>query len=408
MASAYCILGIQETLGRLESVVFSLLALWLVYALSKKIANEKVGLWAAFFFAILPMPVFFGRAIMPESLLVLTGTGGVYFFLRWQKEGLMRFILASGFLIALACLIKPPALCLGLPLTYLAFRKYATGGIRLGHLLAFCVLVIAPLVLWYYHAHRLRTQTGLTFGVWGYGTDKWGNWDLVLSWRFWQRILQERISLQYLSYLGVPVVAWGLLIKPESRDERVMLLWLVAMLIVVIIVAKGVFVHDYYLLLAIVPFCYYLGKVYSKHFAALEASRSWIRIGLCACLIGLVAVSIRTHSKFLRREDPASSGVLKVAGVAREKLPEDARVVAVDRGDPAMLYLAHKRGWRSFPRDLTRGFLDALAAQGAQDILGVHRDFERDGQQRHLARILVEQDRVVFDNGMYFIVRLAR
>ena len=67
LASIYRIAGVHEVIGRLLSIAFSLATVYGVYRLSALVATPSTGLWAALFYAVLPMPVFFGRALMPES-----------------------------------------------------------------------------------------------------------------------------------------------------------------------------------------------------------------------------------------------------------------------------------------------------------------------------------------------------
>ncbi|MEI7437038.1 MAG: glycosyltransferase family 39 protein, partial [bacterium] len=241
LASMYRVLGVHEPIGRLVSIFFSLTTVLGVYLISKRVATAQVGLWAAFFFAVLPMPVFFGRTVMPEALLISACTYAVFWFLKWTQSDSLKFLLLSAVALAVACLIKPPTLYLGLPLAFLAIRKHGARTLARLELWAFAAVVMGSLALWYFHAHQFKATTGLTFGVWEYGSDKWGNWALVGSRMFWEKIFIERIPGLLLSYLGVPLLIIGLVRPPHSPEERVLSLWIAAMLVFVVVVAKGVF-----------------------------------------------------------------------------------------------------------------------------------------------------------------------
>jgi 4-amino-4-deoxy-L-arabinose transferase-like glycosyltransferase len=407
LASLYALFGVHESLGRLLSVFFSLLTIPGIYLLGKRIARPSVGLWAAFFFAVLPLPLFFGRAVMPEALLVAACTYAVLLFLHWYDNGSRLALFASAVVLALACLIKPPTLYLGLPLAYLAFRKHGLRAMLRPELWLFAALVVASLAGWYYHAHQLKEMTGLTFGVWEYGSDKWGNWDLVGSWDFWERILMTRIFANVLSYAGLPLLLIGLIRRPVSTEERVFSLWLLGMGVFTVIVARGVFVHDYYLLPAAIPVSYYLGKTTAWALDRDKRPARWLQVIVGILILATTIISLDTYRTWLGQEDPADWPAYQVAQLARRELEPDALVIAVDKGNPLMLYYARKKGWRSFPPDLTPGFVKALSSAGAEYILGVHQDFAAFGAEDHRDRLLARHATVV-DNGNVFIVKIER
>lgn len=405
LASMYGFFGVHETIGRFLSLIFSLTTVVGVYLVSKRVATASVGLWAAFFFAVLPMPVFFGRTVMPEALLIAACTYAVFWFMKWTDSNSLRLLFSSAAALAIACLIKPPTLYLGLPLAFLAIRKHGVRTLARLELWIFAAVVMGSVALWYVHVHQFKATTGLTFGVWEYGSDKWGNWNLVGSWAFWEKVFVRRIPYLVLSSLGLPLLIIGLVRPPHSAEEKVFSLWLAGMLVFIVVVAKGVFVHDYYLLPATVPVCYFLGKAASWGLSKDWHHARWVRVSFAVCVIGSIIVSLITYGKWLRQESPIKSPAFQVAQVACRELPRKALVLAVDKGDPMMLYYSEKKGWRSFPRDLTERFVTTLAAQGADYILGVHKDFADDDAMKNLERLL-DQYEVVLNNGSFFIVRL--
>lgn len=403
VASLYRLFGVREIVGRLLSIVFSLAAIFGVYLLSKHIAGVAVGLWSAFFLAVLPMPIFFGRVMMPESLLLAACVYSVFLFLKWTKTDSPWHLLLSAICLSIACLLKPPTLYLGLPLGYLAFRKHRFKTVANPCLWLFAILLFGSLSLWYFHAHRFIDTTGLTFGVWEYGSDKWGNWGLVSSTEFWKTIFIERIPRFLLSYLGVPLLVLGLVRPAHSDQENALRYWFVGMFIFVIIVAKGVFVHDYYLLPASIPAAYFMGKAAAWGVGLKSPVFRWVQVIILICICGTVGVSLRTYHKWLKRETPRSNAAFQAAQVASEILPRNSLVVAVDKGDPTILYYSHMKGWRSFPYDLSEGWIDDRVEDGAKYIIGVHEDFRKYDSSDKLSR-LINEHKVVTNNGVFFIV----
>jgi 4-amino-4-deoxy-L-arabinose transferase-like glycosyltransferase len=92
-ACAYRVFGIHEWIGRAIAIAFSLLGIFFWHRLVRLLAGETTALWSAFFLAILPLPVFFGRAFMPESLLLASLAGGLYFYNRYDRSGSWAWLL---------------------------------------------------------------------------------------------------------------------------------------------------------------------------------------------------------------------------------------------------------------------------------------------------------------------------
>src|SRR6185503_9165311 len=168
----------------------------------------------------------------------------------------------------------------------------------------------------------------------------WGNWALIVTPAFWHRLLVYWFAHLYLLYFGVPVVAVALFTRPAAAEENVVRAWLVAALVGALIVARGTFVHDYYLLLVSIPVAYYVGKGFAPLFD--RGTPGWVRAALALCAIGMVVVASSVYRGYLRRESPAQSAVYRLASAVRRETPADARMVAVDDGDPTLFYLAHR------------------------------------------------------------------
>ncbi|MCA2002874.1 MAG: glycosyltransferase family 39 protein, partial [Chloroflexi bacterium] len=246
LALLFFFTGVSEFSARLLSIFFFLLTILFFYKLVKKISDEKTAAWAAFFFAILPLTVFMGRMIMPEATLALSIVCGIYFFLKWlDGDRAVDFFLSLLF-IALACLIKPPSLYLGLPLGYLAWLKYREKLFFQWRLWAFGAAIFLALFLWYYHAYQIYLQSGLTFGVWEYQTDKWGKWWLLATSNYWLTVFGDYIGLMMFAVVGYPVFIAGLFLKRITQREYFLDFWLVSIFIYFLVVNQGNLWHFYY------------------------------------------------------------------------------------------------------------------------------------------------------------------
>ena len=403
-AILYKVFGVHMAIPRGLSVLFSLLTLLVLYAFVRDVSGERTAAWSAFFFAVLPMPAFFGRAVMPESLLLLGSAGGIYGFWIWFQRGSRRALAMGTLCLAVACLIKPPSLYLGLPVLYLAARRHGRRFLRRPELWAAAAVILGGMVLWFGHAHGLKSETGLTFGIWEYGSDKWGNWDLLRTGEFWSRVFLYRLPKYYLAWFGVPILALGLVTRRERPSEAVFRFWLGSLAALILVVGRGTYVHDYYLLPVSLPCAYFLGRAYAVHFR--RGRRRW-EIGLLGlCLAGMAVVSASVLVGFYKMERPGRSAVFRLAQAVQAGVPAGTLIAAVDQGNPLLLYLADRKGWHADASTIDQAGLRALHEAGAGYLAGLREDFQRTGNESFLTVLLADGKNVRTLTDEYFVLAL--
>jgi uncharacterized membrane protein len=86
----WSLLGTNEVLLRLPSVVFGVAAIWVLYKLGATIAGERVGLLAALILAVSPLHIYYSQEVRMYALLFLLGTASLYFFARGILGGHRR------------------------------------------------------------------------------------------------------------------------------------------------------------------------------------------------------------------------------------------------------------------------------------------------------------------------------
>ncbi|HEX3113094.1 MAG TPA: glycosyltransferase family 39 protein [Candidatus Eisenbacteria bacterium] len=376
VALAYAAFGPSEAWGRLLAALLSTLTVYLLYRLARDAhGDERAALAGAFVFAVLPLSVYYGRAFMPEAAMLCASVAALHAFDRWTTTGSWRWFGLAATATAMACLLKLPCLYLGLPLLYLAWRTWGPALVRRPALWLFLVLVLAPVTLWYAHAHALYREGGVTFGIWEYGSDKWGNWRLVASGDFWNGVLLRSLAERHLTWAGVPLVLAGLFLPRAGRRGGLVDWWLVALGVYLVVVARGNYVHEYYQLPLIPPLSIAMGRAIAAAFAPGE--RRLVRAGFVTALLAamLVLGGSRLVS-YWHREDPARSPLYRLAQEVARRTPPGARVVTLDQGNPTLLYLAHRKGWHASPEDLAPEALVARAADGAGYVTGLRHDLQ--------------------------------
>ena len=374
VALAYGVLGPSEAWGRLLAALLSTLTVYLLYRLARDAyGDDRAALAAAFVFAVLPLSVFYGRAFMPESAMLCASVAALHAFDRWTATGKRRWYVLAAVATAMAALLKLPCLYLGLPLLYLAWRTWGAGLVRRPALWLFAVLVLAPVALWYVHAHELYRHGGVTFGIWGYGSDKWGNWGLVASSDFWNGVLLRSLAERQLTWAGVPLAVAGLLLPRVGRRGGLVDWWLAALGVYLVVVARGNLLHEYYQLPFLPPLSIAMGRAIAAAFA--PGDRRTLRAGVATALVAaMLVLSGSRLTSYWRREEPPRSMLHRLALEVDRQTPPGARIVALDQGNPTLLYLAHRKGWHARWEDLVPATLQARAAEGAGYAAGLRED----------------------------------
>ncbi len=441
VAIGYGAFGDHDWVGRLTTVVFSLLTIYFLYLLVRKFLDEKTALWSAFFLSILPLAAFYGRAIMPESLMLMSTVAGLYFFSAWLDNEKKACFILSAIFAANACLLKPTSLYMGLPLLYLAISKSGKRTLKTPALYLYAVLVFGSVFAWYYHAHSILLDTGNTIGLY----DKWLNWGLLAEARFWNRIVVKSLLERHFAWFGFPVFIAGVFMARRDRKERLFDLWLLAVVIYILIAGQGNFAHDYYQLPFMLPGVVFMAKVYSRRFefnkhseriprglprggasglqtinSLLENSpqlaagnfkgykKDWQSLTLTIALIGIVVFSVIRYRKFLKNEDVDSSVTYQSSRLIRETTGDKDLIITITDGDPSILYFSHRKGWVAATHEVTDEYLSKKIKKGAKYLTGVYWRFDRPEEQEILKQILSSRDYEVLhdDKKDFFILGL--
>jgi 4-amino-4-deoxy-L-arabinose transferase-like glycosyltransferase len=368
VALAYGVFGVQESLGRLLAALVYLAGAWGLYALVRETVDRRTALWSLALFLFLPLNVYYSRAFMPEAWMISASVLGVLYFHRWTVEGKPWRLLLSGSFVALAALIKLPALYLGLPILYLAWIRFRGRLFARPELWLFAFGILASVAIWYGHAHAIVRAGGLSFGIWEYGSDKWGNWSLVGSAGFWNGIVFRSLAERWFTWIGFALLLGGLLLPRRSERERLFDWWLIAVLVYFVIVARGNFVHEYYQLPFMPAGVVFVAKVFAR-LTSVERS-ALAKATAAVAMVGIGALSAVRLGSYLGREDPARSAEAIVGDAARTRTEPKALIVTPTGGNPTLLYLAARKGWTVPEGKLTPAFLTEAEHQGARYLVG--------------------------------------
>jgi hypothetical protein len=387
-ALAYQAFGPSEAAGRIIVIVFSLGAIWFTFVLGRQLVDPAAGLAAAAALALSPGAVFYGRAFMPDSLMVCFSLAALAGFGAWARSGRTRPLIGGACALGLAILVKLPGVLVLAPIAGCVWLARGTAALRDRRLWIAVVLPLAVAALWYWHAYQIYLDTGLTFGVFGttktYPPDiaasewpsafsKWSTRELLSDWEFYNTI----VSRLYFLHLTPTVFALALVgfVTWRTRDRLVVDAWLAVLLAFVLGAGWGHLGHDYYQLPLAPVLALYFGvaarAVFDPAWQSIHAP-GWRRLTALGLAIGAIAALGFWHSGVIQRHfrpEAPDVRVLRAGNAIQHATGAGALMVVVDDygvNSPMLLYFARAKGWSFDSRTVSAPTVRALEGRGAR------------------------------------------
>jgi 4-amino-4-deoxy-L-arabinose transferase-like glycosyltransferase len=318
---------------------------------------------------------------MPESLVFLFYILALYLFQKWLDSPTPPLLVLAGMSTALAILVKPTSIHIGLVFLLLLLQQYGWTVWKRRDLWFFALICLLPALLWYLHARNLYLTYGNTFGVFSGGDSKFG--DL----RFWLRpsfyIETIKIDLRQIFALGgAPLFLFGLMVSQQKHRIRVLLFGVIAIILYYLIVARYVeFAYQYHIYLlpyAALGFGLGLEELLTRYKRSIALknplSQSYLA-AIVVCLIAMVAGTGMAYNNLIRSNNAA---LIQCAYEVRAVVPHDSSVIisTVDFArstdgiennyqEPIIFYFSHRYGWSLPAEQHTPEQVDAYVRLGA-------------------------------------------
>lgn len=354
-----------EEWGRLVTIFSSLFSIWFIYLIVRKYVSIRAGLLASFFFAFVPFNIYYGRSILPDSMMVATLLGGFYFFDLWTEENLKlktensklklktkNFLLYffALVLVTSALLLKPFALFWGLPFAVLAYMRFGFRFVIKWQVWFFAIASVIPLIFW--RKWMLQYPQGIPGYEWLYN----GN-GIRFKGAFFQWIFAERISRIILGYLGLPFVILGLLFK-NKQEGLLLFSFTLSTLAYLFVIATGNVQHDYYQILIIPTLAMLFGK--GVDFLLSNTSQIFNRFTTYTVVLISFGLMIGFGWYIIREYYNVRLDAVAAGKAVDQLVPSDAKIIAPLTGDTTLLYYTNRKGWPAWERTI-REFLDSGA-----------------------------------------------
>lgn len=391
-----------ETWGRLISVVSAVFSAVFIYLIAKKYAGDEVGLFAAFFYAVLPFSIYFGRTILPDTLMTACWLGSIYFFAVWtdvidkNKPSYLKilYFLLSLVLASLSLLLKPFAMFFLLPIAVICYQTFGFKMFKKPSLYVFVVVSLLPLIFW--RIWIMQSPEGIPNSSWlinGGG--------IMFTGAFFYWIFAERIGKLILGYFGTAIMILGLVqlcrnswLRPVKESRAIMFLsFVLSAFLYVFIIARGNVQHDYYQIPIIPSVVFLLGLGAAFLF---NPGSLFSKIATRIILFVLIIMTAGFSWFYVRDYFNINNVQIVAAGQAVDRLtPKDALVIAPYGGDTTLLYHTNRQGWASFQNST-----EELIKKGADYLIIVNpTDQDRQGVGSEYEIVSSEKD--------YLLIKLS-
>jgi len=329
--------GVNEVWARLVSVFFSSLGAVLLYLLASQLLAKRTAFLSGLFFAVLPFNIYYGRVIMPDPTFICLSILSLYLAVCWLKKENFLAGLAFSLSLALAILVKPYALFLGLPLAYLILSKWGWKTFQRSEIYLFLIFSLLPFGLWRWHINRFPE------GMFGSG---WliNQGQIRFSGAFFRWLIFERMNRLIFASGGFVLFWLGLAAPRRKKEGLFFLAWLLGAVGYMTYFARGNVTHDYYQLPLVPVGCCLMAK---GVIFLLGIGRDWLsRLINRTLALGLVLLMLAFGWYEVRGFFNINHPEIVEAGRAVDRLtPSKARVIAPYQRDPAFLYQTNRSGW---------------------------------------------------------------
>jgi hypothetical protein len=380
-AIAYKAVGVHVVIGRLLSIAFSLATVVLLGFFARRLFDDPIaGLIAAFFYAVFPGSVYYGRTFMPDCAMTFFLTAALFAaceLLRGKQRVTAEATAWTALLVTTAYLAKPVAVVALVPLTVMVVQRARED--RAATIPGAVLLILPLIVLWLYD----RTVASHAEWHWASGITSLHvlpalRAALTSGHAFIAKCTQFRIVLGMfretmagtLSFV-LSILAFIALSAMRGRGGGMLWGWLFGGLIYIFVVVTVERV-DYYML-ALLPLCALviagLGLAYIR-FVQDAGAAPIARNALLAVVPVLAAAALIATRAPVEAYYQYNRAAYNGALLLDRSLPPRALVVIGHYG-PDLQYYVDRFGWEEDPILWTPFDEESAIAKGARYFVGV-------------------------------------
>ena len=390
IAVVYRIVGPHEIVGRLIIIAFSMALVWATYRLALSLDGRRsVARGAAFLMAVSPAAIYFGRIVIADTPMLFFTVLALVGFAEFSRSGSLRWMVTGASALTISCLLKLPAVFVGPAIVALLLHHRGWSAFRDPRVWLAGVIPLAITAAWYYRAHVVFEQTGLTMGILGtqakiYPTyispgpwtnvfSKWSTSALLFDPGFY-----ERMFLRFYHVLLLPIGFVGAMLGAflwKAPGRRAMTVWLASLTVFFFLTENVQRGHEYYQLPFVIVAAMFFGgaawPLFDEAWLTRHLGRGRLLLPSYVGVIALLAIASIYSSGAIGIFFPHdASERMRQAGRVIDVITDDndLAIVVDDYGimSPILLYFAHLKGWSFEPTDVSPAVIDNLRQLGAR------------------------------------------
>lgn len=399
--------GIHTEVLRAISIVFTVLAIYMLYKLMAVLFDKEIALISVFIFSFSPISIYLGRSANFEMPIIFFNIATIYSFYRWTKTERMLHALMANSAFIFAVSLKLPNLYLLFPLGLMAFTrwKWRLFARNWHFLISFIIILV-----WQGWEHYLRiTYPDINWLHFSLAYNLQSIQQCFTSLDFYKKVYSDALNY-VLTPLGLSFPLIGLLLKRENENEKILYCWLFSLILFYVVMPEGLWAHGYYhvhylpiaAFLAAKGFLFTVKRDYSK-FRFADFKSITIVFGLLFLLL-----SARYFIPFYTI--PENKGhVLKSAEYVKATTQRDDLIISCVDSPGVLLYYSDRRGWPvefSYKGIEGISILEDLRSKGASYFVCAYKR-ELDGNKEFL-RYITTRYKTIFENEFCLIIDLRK
>ncbi len=328
--------GWYHAVPRLLTVGFSLLG---ILALGTLVSRLGGGTRAAnlvmLALASAPLWFFYGRKIIPDVPATALALGGFALLVQALQQRRWPLYLAAGVTLCVGGLIKPLALCVGLPILIIIISRDTWRGLFAARVIFAGMITLVPLLIWVAYARHItdpQVELYFTYGV------NWGTaFNAIIHGRALNRLFIEWPWQLWVAIPLLPGIAVALWWCHSHLLVKVAGWWFVASYLALLPFSYQFGPHDYYTIVAVPPMALLVGV----GLARMAAGPGWARGALVGLIVALpIATWLRVDQRYGSAPDHGQARV-----IAQHLIPPGDLVIACESTPSVLFYAIDRYGW---------------------------------------------------------------
>ena len=405
--------GVHEWIGRLISIAFFTGSVVFLFNLTRRLFEERTALITVGIFSISPLGLIYSRAFMPDFEMMFFLIGALYFMYLWSECDKNKFFWISAVFAMMAILSKLQSFYICIPLFIMIWQRQRLRFLFEARSWAYLLIVLIPTVSWYMHARNVHQAYYLPTSSFNFQMSSYLHPSLLFSPKFYIEMF-EHGWMQMLTPVGFAMFLFGLFLKIESQQKRILLAWLSGTAVLMVTFSAAMF--DPYYSLHFLPITSIFAArtvVWIWQYTSKEMIFLHNRLALILAII-LICALLGRYAAYAYIVPRGYRHIPMLAKIIEQVTDKNDLLVTSTPGGSATLYYSKHKGWCfGLPGNAPERTKEAIARienlqkEGAKYFVSVCDDFlEQSADFQHYLRnryVLVKEE-----PGLYSIFLLKQ